>query len=148
MVDISRIEALDLDEIELLITESNREGFQFLQRLTDDWVAGRNRFDGKGEALFIARADQQAVAICGLNRDPYTSDETIGRLRHLYTLPSHRRRGIARLLVNHIIRFARPHYKLLRLRTDTAEAANFYDKLGFNVAEQPDATHIFVLAGI
>jgi GNAT superfamily N-acetyltransferase len=147
MADITRIEAFHLNVIESLVNQSAQEGFQFLQRLVDDWAAGRNRFDGKGEGLFVAQVGQQLVGIGGLNRDPYASDERVGRLRHLYILPTHRRQGIGRLLVQHIVAFARPHYQLIRLRTDTAAAASFYTELGFHAANQSDATHVFALAG-
>lgn len=70
MLKIVKITGLDPAVLEALREESVREGFRFVQRLCDDWVVGRNRFDETGEALFLAMADGDVVGICGINRDP------------------------------------------------------------------------------
>lgn len=71
----------------------------FVARLRDEWEAGLNRFDATGEALFEALDEIELVGVCGLNPDPYSDDPTIGRVRHLYELPRHRRAGISGALV-------------------------------------------------
>jgi GNAT superfamily N-acetyltransferase len=141
VINISRIDALCITSIRPLLESSLNERFQFLQRLTDDWDAGRNRFDRKGEALFVAASDDHIVAICGLNRDPYAVDDTVGRLRHLYVLPTYRRQGTGRCLVLQALDFGRRHFRTVRLRTDSAEAASFYENLGFERTAAPECTH-------
>jgi GNAT superfamily N-acetyltransferase len=114
-----------------LVAESEQVGFRFLHRLLDEWAAGSNRFDRPGEVLFGATLDSRVIAVCGLNVDPYTSEARVGRVRHLYVLARYRRSGIGRRLVAEVIAAARPSFARLRLRTDTAEAARFYERPGF-----------------
>jgi len=70
------------------------------------------------------------VGVCGLNRDPYVDDPSIGRVRHLYVSPSHRRQGIGRALVRTVMDAASDRFRMLRLRT-TPVAGSFYGALGF-----------------
>jgi GNAT superfamily N-acetyltransferase len=116
--------------------------------MINQWNSGANRFNHAGEAVFIARADDdRIVGICGLNIDPYLQNATVGRVRHLYVLPSHRRRGIARELLAAVIEAARPHFRLLRLRTRNPAADAQYRSIGFAAsAEDALATHVMQLA--
>jgi GNAT superfamily N-acetyltransferase len=122
----------DLPTVQLaeLIDESERLGFRFLRRLAENWATGANRFDRPGETLFGAFEGAKHVGVCGLNADPYAGGR-VGRVRHLYVLSSHRRRGIGRQLVESVIEYARPTFVRLRLRTNDASAARFYEALGF-----------------
>jgi GNAT superfamily N-acetyltransferase len=128
--------------LDALIALSLGEQFPAIQRLQENWVAGTNRFDRPGEALFAARAGTQLVGICGLNRDPYLARAEVGRVRHLYVDPSFRRRGVARGLVTHVIEHARESFQRLRLRTLRSDADLFYVALGFRrTAKEPEVTH-------
>jgi GNAT superfamily N-acetyltransferase len=118
----------DIDE---LVDMSLRESFLGIQRLRADWRNGTNRFSSPGEALFEARFRQRLVGLCGLNRDPYVQDAKVGRVRHLYVEPDVRRRGIGRLLVARVVDHAEGNFHRLRLRTDRADADQFYVALGF-----------------
>lgn len=141
---IIRIHELELRAIAELRAESGREGFHFLDRLCDDWASGANRFDAPGEALFLAVIGSQIAGICGLNRDPHAGDPRIGRVRRLYTLPSHRRHGVGTALINAVITHARGNFQQLRARTE--EAGHFYVARGFRATNQvPEATHVFDL---
>lgn len=128
-----------------LIEESRREGFRFLDRLRADFQDGANRFDAPGEALLGAWVDEELIAVGGLNRDPYAAEPGVGRLRHLYVGAAFRRTGAGRALVEALIAAARPHFRVLRLRTDTDAAARFYERLGFAPVRSPHATHQRVL---
>jgi GNAT superfamily N-acetyltransferase len=124
-----------------LVEESRREGFRFLERLQADFLDGSNRFDAPGETLLGAWEGERLIAAGGLNRDPYSPEPRVGRLRHLYVTAECRRSGVGRALVEALVRAAEPHFDLLRLRTDTHAAARFYERLGFTPAASADATH-------
>ncbi|MXP64401.1 GNAT family N-acetyltransferase [Roseomonas sp. M0104] len=132
--------------IEALRAEAVAEGFRFMDRLVMDWHAGTNRFDGAGEVLLGAFDGDTLLAVGGLNRDPYASEEGVGRLRHLYVARAVRRRGIASLLVAQLLRRAQDTFRIVRLRTETGEAARFYARQGFARAKGEAASHVLVLA--
>ncbi|CAG9623310.1 GNAT family N-acetyltransferase [Sutcliffiella rhizosphaerae] len=71
------------------------------------------------------------VAIGGLNKDPFSNELYIGRLRRFYVSKEYRRNGIGSFLVKKIIDEAKKNYKILVLHTDTEQADNFYTSLGF-----------------
>jgi GNAT superfamily N-acetyltransferase len=129
-----------------LIAESETCGFGFVRRLADDWSSGANRFDRSGEALFVARVDDDAVGVCGLNVDPYSAAPEVGRVRHLYVLAAHRRRGVGRQLLAAVVAAARGRFATLRLRAGNAEAARFYERLGFRRrADLLHCTHVMAI---
>lgn len=148
MPELKRIQTLDLNDLRDLIAESRQEGFHFLQRLTDDFVQGHNRFDRLGEALFGLYNNQTLIGIGGLNLDPYRDDDWIGRVRHLYIARQWRRCGLGKLLMRAILDEARKQFHLLTLRTDTQDAAAFYEALGFQrAAPDTNDSHFISLEG-
>jgi GNAT superfamily N-acetyltransferase len=130
-INIARIAEFEEVSINHLVKESLSQGFQCVKRLVRDYRSGLNCFDRSGEVLLIASLQGVAIAIGGLNQDPYFSDRNVGRLRHLYVESVWRGHGIGRLLVDQLIYEASQHYQLLTLRTDTPAADRFYQKLGF-----------------
>ena len=130
-----------------LVEESEREGFCFLARLRRDFEDGSNRFDAPGEALLGCDRGAGLIAVGGLNRDPYSPEPRVGRLRHLYVSGASRRCGVGRMLVDALVAAARPHFGVLQLRTDTPAAARFYEALGFAPVASAHATHRMVLGG-
>lgn len=147
--NVVRVRELRDIRLHELLRDSRGEGFDFLVRLESDWRSGRNRFGLPGEALFaVAVAVGGAtVGLCGLNVDPYQSDPRVGRLRHLYVLAGHRRRGWGSRLVRHAVGHARAAaFREIRLRTDTRPAARFYEGLGFRRRSGvPHSTHVLPL---
>ena len=113
------------------IAESAAQGLRFVRRLANEWVNGVNRFDRAGEALFAVRDGSDIVAVGGLNIDPYAINPGTGRVRHLYVVAAHRRRGLGATLVTDIIAAARGHFHTLRLSTSNPDAARLYERLGF-----------------
>jgi len=132
-------------ELAPLVGESEREGFRFLARLRQEFDDGTNRFDAPGEALLGCRRGAELEAVGGLNRDPWSPEPRAGRLRHLYVSPASRRSGVGRMLIDALVAAARPHFRVLLLRTDTPAAARFYEALGFAPVSSPHATHRLVL---
>jgi len=133
--------AVQLSDLESLRDEARADGFQFVERLFREWETGQNRFVDAGETLVGAFDSKNPIAICGINRDPYLEDKTVARLRHLYVLREHRRRGIARTLVGHLLEEAKNNFERVRVRTDSAEANKFYLNCGFARSDSPTATH-------
>jgi ribosomal protein S18 acetylase RimI-like enzyme len=137
------IDRLPPDQLGPLLTASEAEGFQFVRRVVNEWESGANRFTGKGEALVGYFVGDRLVAICGLTRDPYQNEATVGRLRNLYVLPEYRRRSIGAVLTRRVIELAESAYRVLRLRAATPRAAALYERLGFTAtAELENCTHV------
>jgi N-acetylglutamate synthase-like GNAT family acetyltransferase len=130
-ITISRVHTLPPDLDEELVPASVHEGFEPLQWLCADWEAGANRFSGPGEAFYVARVHGRLAGVCGMNRDPFVDDPTVGRLRRLYVLPEFRRRAVGRRLVERALREATEHFGVVRLRTTDARSAAFFEALGF-----------------
>jgi GNAT superfamily N-acetyltransferase len=145
MVVIERIDILPIDGLSALVTEADANGFRAPSRLLSEWRSGLNRFDQPGEAFFITTDNGRVIGICGLNRDPYLSDPTVGRVRHLYVAVDHRRKKIGTRLVRAVVAAAQGHFARLRLKTDNAGADAFYQSIGFTtVAGEPSCSHQLV----
>lgn len=134
----------DSPDLGHLMRGAKREGHHFVVRTHVEWATGANRFDRPGEGFFLARVAGQIMGMCGLNLDPFVSDPSVGRLRHLYVAAPHRRRGIGRRLVEACLALAAERYDRVRLRTFDPDAARFYETLGFEPLLDPTATHVWV----
>ena len=140
---IERLTHLTPELLATPLVESEARGIHFVRRLTDEWINGVNRFDRPGEALFAVRDAADIVAVGGLNVDPYTTEPGTGRVRHLYVVATHRRRGLGATLVGEIIATARSRFHTLRLSTSNPDAARLYERLGFRpCADVAKCTHI------
>jgi GNAT superfamily N-acetyltransferase len=134
--------------LEQLVQANLAEGFRFVQVLRNQWNSGVNRFAKPGEAFFAAHHRDSLAGVCGLNRDPHSADPAVGRLRRLFVSKPFRKQGVGRALVLHTLSFAREHFSLIRVRTDTHEGDLFYRALGFSPVLSPlDATHELQLPG-
>ena len=129
-------------DVGLLCVEAKAEGFRFLDRFVDDWTSGLNRFDQPGEQFVGAFAEGSLIGVCGLNRDPYVDNDSVGRLRHLYVRKAARRHGIGAALVHRLLDEGSRHFRAIRLRTDTEQASNFYIRCGFLPIEDKTASHV------
>lgn len=144
MLTIRRIELPAIDIVELA-TEARSEGFGFIDRLVLDWATGENRFALIGERLCGAFQDLLLIGIAGLNKDPFTNSPRIGRLRHMYVRPNWRRLGAGAMLASDLLQNAISAFDCIRIRTDRADAAHFYARIGFTETQQADATHMMPL---
>lgn len=144
---IAKVKHLETHKLMQLVGESKGERFFHLERLVTDYTAGTNKFDKNGEALFLAIKNSKIVGVCGLNQDPFTDSEKVGRVRRLYVSPSVRRFGIGRLLMDSVIAEARNHYLSLVLKTDYSGADLFYRSIGFsNKVDSQNETHFLELS--
>lgn len=128
---ILSVKDLKINELDHLVQEASSEQHSFMLRMKAQYIGNKNRFDKKGEAIFIALKDENIVGFVGLNIDPYLEDENVGRVRHLYVQKDYRRQLIAKELLNQLIIKAKQHFKILTLRTFHQEASDFYESLGF-----------------
>ena len=134
---------LGFDEAALapLIAEGAAGDGPFLVRLRDEWRSGACRFDRPGEFLLGAFEGPRLVGVAGVSLDPYAPADGLGRVRHVYVLKSHRRRGIGRSLMTAILARSRKRFSTLRLRTQRAEAARLYEGMGFVGTDAEGETH-------
>jgi GNAT superfamily N-acetyltransferase len=136
------------NEISQLVEESTDEGFRHSKRLVDEYQNGTNRFDKQGEALFIAYTGNQIIGVSGLNQDPYSDGDGIGRVRRLYVSRAFRRFGVGRLLMVAVVEEARKHYTKLVLFTNNPVADSFYCSIGFTVeTDKEHNSHYLGFAG-
>ncbi len=118
-------------EIGVLAGEARAEGHLHVDRLVEDFASGKNCFDAPGEALFVAAVHERPVGVGGVNQDPYDSGGPAARVRRMYVLPEARRSGVASAILLRIEAHARLRFERLNLFTASAEAALFYQRLGF-----------------
>lgn len=122
------------------------EGFGMLDVLQRDWADGRERFTGRGEALFAARdAEGRLCGIGGITRDPWADAL---RMRRFYVAAWGRRAGAGTALAGAAIGHAR-HVgaALVRLRAP-AGAFPFWEAMGFApIGGDPQATHAMAISG-
>ncbi len=144
MLKIVRALGPDTPAIRDLADRAAEEGFAFLHRTLDEWDSGANRFDKIGESFHIASGVNGPVGVCGINVDPYADDPTLGRLRHLYVLPEHRRTGVASRLVHVCLATPTP-FTRVRLTTTNGQADLFYRTIGFQPTSEPGATHTMAI---
>jgi len=145
-LQIERLTEVSPGLFDALVVESESAGYRLVRRLVDEWAGGENRFDRPGEVLFAAWMDGRLIGACGLNVDPYTKADGVGRVRHLYVLSAYRRLGVGRQLVGRVVDAARGRFGRLRLSTRNPEAARLYERMGFaRSVGTPDHTHVLEL---
>ena len=71
------------------------------------------------------------IGVGGLNEDPYTKDNKIGRLRRFYISRDYRRLGLGNLLLNQLLCHAEKYFEVIVLHTDTKQGDVFYTANGF-----------------
>ncbi|OOR03181.1 GNAT family N-acetyltransferase [Bacillus mycoides] len=118
-------------EINHLIQESTKEGFNFLIKLINEYESKRNTFSKTGECLYGIFRGDTLIGIGGLNQDPYTKVNKIGRLRRFYIAKDYRRKGLGRLLLGRILSDAKIYFTIVVLHTDTKQGDQFYISSGF-----------------
>ena len=141
MIEIRPI-TLPVPGIEEMRQEARDEGYDFLDRLVEDWLSGENRFDGPGETFSGCFEEGMLVGVGGLNRDPFLADPRVGRIRRVYVRRAWRNRGAGEVLVKSLLGTARKSFRSVRLRAENTGAARLYERIGFAPIDDPSATHI------
>jgi GNAT superfamily N-acetyltransferase len=141
-IQVRPIDTLQSQGWQNLLKTSLEEGYDFVQKLYEEFEDGTNRYDTGGSILLGASLEDELIAVGGVHPDPYLQTANVGRIRHVYVLPSYRRQGLGRDLVLALIQHARSHFELLTLRTPTKHGDAFYKSLGFSdEARYKNATH-------
>src|SRR5690554_5761936 len=107
------------------------DGCHILSKLREAYNNESNTFNKQGEVLYIAMLNNNVVGIGGLNQDPYIDEIGFGRVRNLYVMREHRKKGIGKAILQEIIDEAREQFKILGLRTYNQIAAEMYCSYGF-----------------
>jgi ribosomal protein S18 acetylase RimI-like enzyme len=97
-----------------------------------DWIKRVERWNGEVGAGFLALDEGTPCGIAGSILDQ--TDATRAQLLSMWTAPTHRQRGIGRLLVDEVMGWAgrRSARTLLLMVTSNNESAiRFYGRLGF-----------------
>jgi ribosomal protein S18 acetylase RimI-like enzyme len=104
-------------------------------QLTDaDWIKRAGQWNGERSILYLAMDGSAACGIAGSLLDQ--DDATRAHLISMWTAPTHRQRGIGRLLVNEILGWARIRRALtlqLMVTCNNEPAIKFYQRLGFTL---------------
>ena len=132
----------DLEQLTELEADANADGQTMVSRLIREWRDGRNRFSAAGERAYVAKRGGRVCGVCGLNRDPYAGDDSVGRVRRLYVSARERRLGIGRALIDRLMADAGGVYSWIHLRAHEHAATVFYEANGFErIADNADYTH-------
>jgi ribosomal protein S18 acetylase RimI-like enzyme len=97
-----------------------------------DWTNRAMRWNGQRGVGFLALDDGTACGIAGSFLD--SEDPTRAQLVSMWTAPTHRQRGIGRLLVNEVAGWARrrgARVLQLMVTSNNQPAILFYERLGF-----------------
>ncbi|PGB02353.1 GNAT family N-acetyltransferase [Bacillus toyonensis] len=135
-IHIQQIENLMKYEISHLVQDSKEEGFNFLIKLINEYENKINVFKKTGECLYGIFQGNTLIGIGGLNQDPFTGDNKIGRLRRFYIAKNYRGKGLGRLLLDRIISDAKKYFTIVVLNTDTEQGDKFYTSGGFVKGKQ------------
>ncbi|WP_242239755.1 GNAT family N-acetyltransferase [Bacillus cereus group sp. BfR-BA-01309] len=130
-IHIQEIENLKKHVFNHLVQESEEEGFNFLKKLISDYENKINTFNKIGECLYGIFQGEKLIGIGGLNEDPYTENNKVGRLRRFYISKDYRRIGLGNLLLNRLLFHAEKYFKVVVLHTDTKQGNAFYTANGF-----------------
>lgn len=115
------------------------EGKRFLERLCAEWQSGEQRFSGTHEVLLAVRVNGELAGIGGMTADPDMSSAT--RMRRFFIRPTYRRHGLGRQLATAILSRTIPSGTIVTANTDSAEAAAFWEAVGFRYDPKPGYTH-------
>ncbi|MGO9336005.1 MAG: GNAT family N-acetyltransferase [Terracidiphilus sp.] len=97
-----------------------------------EWVSRAMRWNGEVGIGFLAVEDSAGCGIAGAFLDPH--DAKVAQLISMWTAPSHRHRGVGRLLVNGVIDWAAlrgAHTLRLTVVSNNEAAILFYKRMGF-----------------
>jgi ribosomal protein S18 acetylase RimI-like enzyme len=102
------------------------------QLTESDWTRLVERWNGESGVGYLAIDEGTACGIAGSFLDQ--NDPMRAHLVSMWTAPTHRQRGIGRLLVNEVLKWARGRNACvlqLMVTSNNEPAIRFYERLGF-----------------
>jgi len=129
---------------EVLRHAADDEAFNMLSTLAHEWASGSTRFDRPGEALVAAYDGTTLVGMGAMTLDPGVSGAL--RMRRFYVARPYRRRGVGRLLAKALLERPEVGARMVTLNAPHAEAARFWEALGFIRNAEGDRTHVRAVA--
>jgi GNAT superfamily N-acetyltransferase len=145
MVTIAFVKDRLPDGFEMLRHAADDEAYNMLGTLAREWASGENRFDGPGEALVAAYDGTRLVGMGAITHDP--NIPTALRMRRFYVLRHYRRRGVGQAIAHTLLDRPESIGKPVTLNAPHAEAARFWEALGFVPDKRDGHTHVLVPAG-
>lgn len=140
MITIVEVRERLPEGFEVLRHAADDEAYEMLSRLAREWADGTNRFDRPGEALVAAMDGSVLTGMGGMNIDRGVQGAM--RMRRFYVRPAYRRRGIARTIAAALLDRPEIAGRTITLKAPHAEAARFWEALGFLPDERNGHTHI------
>ena len=125
---------------QVLRAEAMSDGYRHIERLAVDWDSGTERFDAPAENLFAAFLAGGLAGIGGMTVDP--ANRRALRMRRFYVRRALRRNGVGRCLAEALIAKARQLERCVVVNAPTAEAARFWEELGFVPDRRDGHTHM------
>lgn len=147
-ITIIKITNTNIFKLNKLLTDSLKDKSSIISTVIQEWFSRKNMFDKPGESLWGISINDEIVAICGVNIDPYLNDKYIGRIRRLYVSSNYRYMGIATKLLRHILAFCRNYYVTLRIETYSNSISKLCLSIGGSKIVDPHATHVLHLNSI
>ncbi|KAA0698679.1 N-acetyltransferase [Neorhizobium sp. P12A] len=129
------------DDVTLLASAAEREGYEHIRRLVDEWADGLNRFSRRGERLLVAFEENDVVAIGGLTVEFSRVDWL--RMRRFYVLPQYRGRGIGRMIARELLNHAKAFTDRVTVHAGDPDAALFWHAMGFQPMQCESYTHLY-----
>ncbi len=130
-VQVVRLSDALPDDFEALRLEAGAESFAFIERLREEWLAGRYSGNDDRFAAFAAFEAGELAGIGAVTPDPYDPEPDLLRVRHVYVRPLHRGAGIGRVLAAALIQQGFALAPRLSLRAADRPAAAFWEANGF-----------------
>jgi GNAT superfamily N-acetyltransferase len=126
---------------------AEREGFNFLGRLSERWDGRRYLHDDLA-SVWGAVDGGALIAIGAQTFDEYDPSPLHRRIRHFYVWRDRRRGGVGRAVAAMLIEDAHRLAPRLHLRATHALSTAFWDSVGFaRVVGREGRTHVLTRAG-
>lgn len=146
---IEKTSSVDAEEILSLINTTNREAYKNVIP-KEHFKVPILTLDELLEILdrmpfYVYKSEGKIVGVAALQVE---SEET-GKLKWVYVLPEHQRKGMGTALITHLEQKARAKgLKKMRLRTieKADQAVNFYKKLEYRLTDKIEVAWVFTVS--
>jgi len=138
-VEIEKACLDDAREILSLINAANRRAYVDVvpsEQFKEPFLTFAELLESlKGMSFYVYKCGGEVIGVAVLD----VESAQVGRVRRVYVLPGHQRRGVGRALVSHLEREAR-EMGLESLRLTVAQSASwavhFYERVGYAVTDR------------